>query len=72
MVAAILVFGIAFAVGYNSTPDKDVPVVRVERPDKWQPKDHEEMLRACGIVCGDRNVKEYNAIHGKCTCKETK
>lgn len=69
-VVAVILLGAAFATGYGLSPEEEVRSVPQERPEKWQPKSHEEMLRACGVVCGERNVKEYNAIRGKCTCKD--
>ena len=65
IVLGIIVLTFAFTAGYKVSEPKQT----TERPEKWKPQDHDEMLRACGIVCGEDNVKSYNSIYGKCECK---
>lgn len=65
-VIGIIVLTFAYSIGYqHNEPNKRT----AERPEKWEPQNHDEMLRACGIVCGEYRVKSYNSIYGKCECK---
>lgn len=60
MLGIILLIG-GYAVGSSPTVDKT--------PDKWKPADHNEMLRQCGLMCGEGNLKKYNINYGSCECR---
>ncbi len=70
ILGAFLAFGMGTYVGQEHTKkelEKREPEKR--QPDVWPPVSHKELLKTCGIMCGEGNFKSYNSVYGKCICQ---
>ena len=67
MFAAIIAFGAgAYLTQVKHT--KSVVEVTVE-PELWPADKHGDLLKVCARGCGENNMRSYDAIAGKCECK---
>ena len=75
LLATIVAFGFGSWAGkkqgIEETEQKRI-ILPARAPDVWPPVDHQKLLKTCGIMCGEGNLRGYNAIYGKCECKEGK
>ena len=69
MVGSVLTIMVSMALGAylgSSRPDTR------EIPEKWEPKQHKEMLRQCGVTCGRQGMRKYDILSGVCKCRKIK
>ena len=71
MITMFLIGVLSFAGGaYLVKLDKtETPRTEERRPDVWQPREQIDMIRACGLSCGENRLGSYSSLYGKCSCK---
>ena len=65
---ALLIGGTGTYVGYQVNQ----PTPEHRTPMEWKPRQHIQLLKMCGLVCGERSIHSYNAAYGKCECSQNK
>ena len=65
--AGILAFAAGSYIGQKK--GKQQASTEKRQPDVWQPSEHKTLLKQCGMMCGENNLKSYSVTWGKCECK---
>ena len=67
VVAAFVAFFVGSYLGVTAQKEREG-----QPPSGWQAIRHQELLRECGLMCGERRLATYDSVYGKCTCEEGK